>query len=191
MTWTPPPGTIGLTYSYGSAAFRATIGQALTNETASYGYSHAFVVLSDREIIEPWPSGARIANIRDYEDEYVAYCFLRNLDDRQRVALAAAALSLDGVKHGLGDYLALALHRYGWHADRAQRRMADTRRLLPAQFVAETYRRGGIELTPDLYPGDVTLADLGSILLASEDWELRTPWVNFGVRNDRKDRYAR
>lgn len=178
MTWTPPPGTIGLTFSYGFTAFRATLGQSLTNSTSTY--SHAFVVLPKREVIEPWPSGARVTGIRDYEDEYVAYGFLPDLSESQRLAVASAALSLDGARHGLVDYLALAAHRYGSRRHWVRRRMSSHHRLLPAQFIAETYRRAGVELLPGFDLGDVTLEDIGSMLMSSEDWELRTPYAGYG-----------
>jgi hypothetical protein len=186
VTWTPPPGTIGLTYSYGFTAFRATLGQTLLNENSCY--SHAFIVLDDSNVIEPWPDGVRITGLCDYEDEDVAYGFLPVLSDRQRMSVVSAALSLDGIKHGLSDYLALAISRYRWRVGWARHRVADTSRLLPAQFVAEAYRRAGIELMLGFAPGDVTLDDLGSMFLTSEHWELRTPCVDFGVRGGR---YAR
>ncbi len=184
MTWTPPPGTIGLTFSYGFTAFRATLGQALTNETTTY--SHAFVVVSKTDIVEPWPCGARVSDIDEYAEEHVAYGFLPDLSRKHRQAVATAALSLDGVPHGMVDYLALAAHRYGWKGRRLRRRMANPGRLLPAQFVLETYRRAGVELMPGFDPGDVTMEDLGSMLLTSTDWELRSPCMTSKSRG----RYA-
>lgn len=180
VTWTPPPGTIGLTYSYGLTACRATLGQILIKETSSY--SHAFIVISDREIVEPWPDGARVAALADYEDEYVAFGFMPGLEPSRSARLAAAALSLDGVGHGLRDYAALALYQYGWRSRRVKRRLADPNSLLPAQFVAETYRRAGIELVPGFDPGDITMEDLGALLITSLAWEVRTPCTDFGVR---------
>lgn len=172
-----------MTFSYGLTALRATLGQALINETTTY--SHAFVVLANGEIIEPWPSGARHTALEDYEDEYVAYGFLPDLTYRERMSIAAAALSLDGVGHGLLDYAAVAAHRYGWRVPPLARRMASPRSLLPAQFVAEAYRRAGLELLPGFAPGDITLGDLGSMMINSEVWELRVPCVEFGVRTGR------
>ena len=172
-----------MTYSYGFTAFRATLGQALINETSTY--SHAFIVVANDQIIEPWPSGARLSSLADYEDEDVAYGFRSDLSDSARAALAAAALSLDGVRHGLTDYLALAMHRYGWSNRRATHRLADYRRLLPAQFVVETYRRTGLNILPGTDAGNVTLGDLGALMLTAEEWELRTPCIDFGVHRGR------
>lgn len=186
MSWTPPPGTIGMTYSYGFTAFRAALGQALINESSAY--SHAFIVLNDEEIIEPWPSGARLSSLDDYEDEYVAFAFLPDLSQQQCSAVAAAALSLDGIGYGLLDHLALAAHRYGWRVPHVIRRMANTRKLLPAHFIAETYRRAGLDLMPGFALGDIALGDLGTTMITSREWELRIPCVDFG---ERRGRYAR
>lgn len=186
MTWTPPPGTIGLTYSYGTAALRAALGQMLLNEITSY--SHAFIVVDDTTIMEPWPSGARITDICDYEEEVIAYGWIPGLTPDQRHALVRGALQLDGIGHGLTDYLALAAHRYRWRSARAGRRMASARRLLPAQFVAESYRRAGIDILPGFAPGDVGMEDLWKMLLTSTTWELRIPCAEFGVPGGR---YAR
>jgi hypothetical protein len=176
----PPPGTIGLTHSYGYAAFRAALGQFLTNETATY--NHAFIVIGHGAIIEPWPSGARVSALADFEDEYVSYCFLPDLIRSQRQAIASAAMQLDGIGYGMADYAALAAHRYRWAARRTTQRLASPRTLLPAQFVVEAYRRAGVELMPGFAMGDVTMADLGALIMESSGWELRRPYVELGWR---------
>ncbi len=178
MTWTPPPGTIGLTYSYGFTAFRATLGQTLINETTSY--SHAFIAIGDGLIIEPWPNGVRLSALDDYAEEDVSYGLLMGLNDSQRQAVVSAALTLDGVGHGLADYLALAVRRWRWNVPWAHRRAASSARLLPAQFVAEAYRRAGMELMPGFSLGDVTMSDLGALFIESPAWEMRRPCVEVG-----------
>lgn len=178
MTWTPPPGAIALTYAYGFTGFRASLGQALLAENTSY--NHAFIVLNEKEIIEPWPSGVRLSSLRNYDGEYVAYGFLPGLNESEQALLASAALSLDGVRHGMRDHVTLALHRYGWHSRRVRRQLTSKRRLLPAQFVVEVYRRAGLELFPGFQVGDVTMEDVGELLLMSAQWELRVPCAEFG-----------
>lgn len=177
VSWTPPPGTVGITYSYGWVGCRATLGQLLIGETARY--SHAFVVLDERVIIEPWPSGARITLIDDYAGDYVAYGWLADATPAQRKTLASCALSLDGVKHGLTDYAALALKRMGWRGKRVTRRAEDTRRLLPVQFIAETYRRAGLELVPGADPAMVTLDQLADEFMVGSRWRFHAPCAHY------------
>ncbi|MEW9530763.1 hypothetical protein [Microbispora sp. NPDC049125] len=173
MSWTPPPGSIGLTYAYGLTHVRASIGQILTGEVTHY--THAFIALGGGKIMEPWPSGARISDISAYSDEYVAYGWPLGLTSEQRDDLVSVALSLDGACHGLSDYAALALTRRGVGPDRLHRRVRSGDRMVPARFVAEVYARALVPLLEGKEPHEVTLEDLGTLFMTSESWALHVP----------------
>lgn len=173
VSWTPPPGTIGLTYSYGITRFRASLGHRLLGESTHY--NHTFVVIGDNRAIEPWPTGARIITLDEFDGEDVAYGWLSGLSDRQRESVATAALSLRGIGYGLADYIALSAARAGSRHRRVIQRMHDPNRLLPAQFVDEAYRLAGVYLLPDRAAHDVSLDQLGELFLTSTEWELRVP----------------
>ncbi|MFF4777526.1 hypothetical protein ACFY05_32185 [Microtetraspora fusca] len=148
----------------------------LTGESTRY--THAVIVLDRVRIIEPWPSGVRISHRDDYAGEYVAYGWPGTLSGAQGDAIASAALSLDGTRYGMADYLALMLVRMGARSVRARRRVSSTGRLLPAQFVVEAYRRAGVDLLEGRSQYEATLDDLGNLFL-SDSWELRVPAVRF------------
>lgn len=173
MSWTPPPGSIGLTYSYGWVGIRATLGHLLAGENARY--SHAFIVIDPYTIVEPWPDGVRIAALADYHGDYVAYGWLVDITDAQRQAIVTNALACDGVGHGMADYLALAAYRIGLRTRRIVRRVQDPRRLLPIQFIAEVYWRAGLELLPGADPATITLCQLADELLVGPRWRLHVP----------------
>lgn len=173
VTWTPPPGAIGLTTSYGFTRLRAAFGHMLLGEVTEF--SHAFIVLGDGWVMEPWPSGARVAQLSEYTGDYVAYGWPVGMTETQHAAIADAARSLDGIGYGVTDYWVLRRARDG--SRRALARCARGARLTPAQCVAEAYRRAGVPLW-DGRP-DVTLEDIAGLLLATSGWELRIPATEY------------
>lgn len=173
MSWTPPPGTIGLTHSHGLTGFRACIAHRLLGESAHY--NHAFVVIGDgRTAIEPWPTGARVVDISSYGDR-VTYGWLAGLSPARRDAIAAAAMSMDGIGYGATDYTALAAHRAGSRRRWVRRRVDSAHHMLPARFVVEAYWRAGVYLEPDRAPHEVTFGHLGELLLSSRAWDFHMP----------------
>jgi hypothetical protein len=160
VPWTPSVGAIGLTSAYGWASVITAVGQFALTDPAPF--THALVVLDGQTAMEPWPNGARHVSLADFDDFPITY-ITPSLNDHERSAVAAAARSLDGVPYRVRDYQALALWRLGWHGKRVGRTVADSRYLLPGQFVAETYRRAGRPLFDDAM--DVTVGDLGTLLI--------------------------
>jgi hypothetical protein len=141
-------------------------------------YNHCFVVLDDRYVIQPWPSGARIRPLDDFDGELVTYGWLLGLADERRERIAAAAYGLRGVGYGTSDYVALSLYRSGWRGRWADQ-VSDSARLLPAQFAVEAYWRAGVYLMPDRDSHDVSLDELGNLFLSMADWELRVPCAQY------------
>lgn len=162
MSWTPATGAIGLTTAYGWASFIAAVGQFALTEPSTF--THAVIVLDGWTAMEPWPSGARHIGLEEFDDVPITY-IMPSFGGRERRAIIEAARSLDGTPYGIRDYQALALWRSGWRGKRVARTVTDTGRLLPAQFVAEAYRRAGVPLFTDRHVMDVTIGDLSSLLL--------------------------
>ena len=138
-------------------------------------YNHAFVVLDHGLAAEPWPSGARVVPLSDFDGEDVAYGWLPGLSGDQQRRIVRSAVDLLGAYHGLIDYWALARHRKGSRSQRVVSWMCRTDRLLPAQFIAESYRAAGLYLFPDRIGQDVTLDQIGELFLTGQEWELRVP----------------
>lgn len=173
VSWTPPPGTIGLTHLYGSAAARASLGARLLSDNSTY--NHAFIVLRRGLVAEAWPTGARVVPLADFDREDVAFGWLPGMSPGRRERVIDAATSLLGVGYGLADYWALARYRRGSLRRSVLRRVTDTSHLLPGQFVTEAYRRAGIHLLPGRDAQDVTLDQLMALFLSTTAWEVRVP----------------
>jgi len=190
----PPIGSFGLSVIGGRTGFWVRIGQAIIGDTSRY--THAFIVVSDTEVIEAMPSGARLAPLANYRQRAdlangdVRFCdapVQHQLDqwiesrmgqlwgnhDRQlmeryyRAATATAARKLVGRRYSFADYLALALAHFGIRPAWLQRYIADSGRLICSQLVDETYRLAGIHLFDDeRLPQDVTPGDLDAYRVA-------------------------
>lgn len=173
MSWTPPPGTIGLTHLYGSATIRAALGCRLLDDDSTY--SHAFIVLDHGLVAEAWPTGARVVPLRDFDREDVAFGWLPGLTGDQQRQIMRSAVKLLDIGYGVLDYWALGRYRQGSLNRLILRRVTSTDHLLPAQFVSQAYRDAGIHLIPGQNYQDVTLGELGELFLHSADWELRVP----------------
>lgn len=143
--------------------------------TDSTSYNHAFVVLDHGLAAEPWPTGARVVPLSDFDGEDVAYGWIPGLSGDQRRKIIRSAIELLDTGYSLIDYWALARHRKGSVRKSIARRISRTDRLIPAQFIAETYRGAGVFLFPDRIGQDVTLEQLGEMFLSTEQWELRVP----------------
>lgn len=171
---TPPPGAIGLTHLYGWPNLKATLGHALLGDHTDH--NSVIVVVDRRRVMETWPSGARLRPLSQYTDEYVIYGWPRTLTSDQGTAVAKAALSLDGARFGVADYLAARLARGGSRRAAVRHRLGDPHRLLPSRFVTETYRRAGLRIMPDgLVP---TLAQVGELFMSS-GWEMWVPAAQY------------
>lgn len=178
VSWTPPPGTIGLTCLHGFPALRAAFGHRILNDPSSY--NHAFVVLNDGLVAEAWPTGARVVPLTDFDGEVVAYGWLPGLATERQQDIVAAAIDLLGVGHSIFDYLALARYRRQRSLNRRLIRLVTSAdRLLPAQFVTEAYQQAGVHLLTGQNRQDVTMEELARLFLESPQWELRVPCTQY------------
>jgi uncharacterized protein YycO len=160
----PRPGDIGLTTITGPVGTAIRLGQWLNGDGFSQ-FEHAFVVVSDTELVEAMPGGARIAPLTEYDGRHVAYVAPGNLTDGQRILIAECARQLVGTPYSFADYAALAAHRFHLPLPGLRQYVADSRHMICSQLADEAYRRAGIALFTDRrWPGYVTPADLWQLL---------------------------
>lgn len=158
----PEPGDIGLTSIDGPVGWGIRLGQWLNGD--GFGqYEHAFVVVSDTELVEAQPGGARIRPLSDYPN--ALFVSPTRMTVAQRDAVCAAARSYLGTPYSFADYAALAAHRFHLPLPGLRSYVASTGHLICSQLVDEAYLAGGVHLFADgRWPGYVTPADLYELL---------------------------
>jgi hypothetical protein len=160
----PVPGDIGLTRIPGLVGKFIRFGQWI-NGNGFKNYEHAFLVLSDGQLIEAQPGGARIAPLSEYERRNAVYVCPPPLTDDQREAICAAAHRYVGVPYSFADYLAIAVHRFHIPAPGLRRYVATSRHMICSQLVDRIYLDGGVRLFADnRWPGYVTPLALYNLL---------------------------
>lgn len=157
----PRPGTIGLSRIGGTLGFLIALGQALTGDW-SY-WTHAFIVIDERTVLQAMPKGAELAPLEPYLAPGKAV-FLHGwpeLDEYQRYALPYIAEDLEGTPYGFLDYVSLALLGIGIRPKALRRRVADSGHMICSQLVDHVHLRLGAHLFTDGRPSqDVTPGDL-------------------------------
>lgn len=165
MTAPPLPGTVGLSRIGGATGAAIWVGQLLIGDGAPV--THAFVVVSDTEVVQAMPGGAEIAPLADYLDRAGVW-FTRSypLSGSQRAGIVDAARTLVGTPYSFADYLSLAAHRFRIPAPHLRRYIADSGHMICSQLVDECYLRAGVHLFADgRWPGDVTPGDLWRVMV--------------------------
>lgn len=133
--------------------------------------SHAFVVISETEVIEARPRGAGIAPLAHYIAKGAIFNSDEPIPDEIRAKIVAAAHGYIGTPYGFLDILALGLRegfgvRWGW----LRRRVQDSRRMICSQLVCQCYADAGHSLFPNRDPQDVTP---GGLLIRDAE----APWA--------------
>ena len=154
-TYTPLPGTIGLSKISGLLGFSIALAQLLCGQPSPF--THAFVVLDDDTVLEAMPKGARLQPLPDRLDwTPVGWSWMVELDADQRARVVQEARALVGVPYSFLDYLAILLTNLGLRNQAIQRRVASSGHMICSQLVDEVYRRAGIQLFDDgRFSGDV------------------------------------
>lgn len=168
-TYSPKPGTIGLSKIHGTLGFLIALAQLLCGHTSLF--THAFVVLDNDEVLEAMPTGARIRPLKERLDwEPVCWGWTIGLTDADRARIVGEARKLVGVPYSFVDYLSLALLHLGpgrgvlgrW----VEGRVRSSGHMICSQLVDEVYNRAGIEIFDDgRYPGDVMPGTLANALV--------------------------
>jgi hypothetical protein len=168
----PAPGTIGLSRIGGTLGWWICAGQALSGDASAW--THAFLVLDDRTVIEAQPSGAALAPLEPYLAHDAAVFLHRwpRLSPDQTALLRAEARRLIGTPYSFLDYLslaALALHaRPQW----LKRYVASTGHMICSQLVDHLMCTVGARLfddgraAQDVTPGDLLNAYVRAVSLA-------------------------
>jgi uncharacterized protein YycO len=152
------PGDYGLTNITGALGIAIGVGQALIGDGSRY--EHAFICISDDEIVEAMPSGARRNSLSYYKDQPVVFSNLP-LTNTQRTGIIDSATALIGTPYSFLDYLALAGKHHSIESKRLNNYIANKGHMICSQLVDECYRRAGVHLFSDgRLPQDVTPGDL-------------------------------
>lgn len=158
----PRPGSIGLTSIDGPVGWGIRLGQWINGD--GFGqYEHAFIVVSDTELVEAQPGGARVRPLSDFP--HAVFVSPDALTVAQREAICAAARSYLGTPYSFADYAAIAAHRLHLPLPGLRRYVASSRHMLCSQLVDQCYQDAGVKLFADgRWPGYVTPADLFNLL---------------------------
>lgn len=152
----PPHGCYGVVRTHGFYPWLIRTG------TRSK-FDHAFVVCDGGRIIEAEPSGARLADISEYDGYDVLYNTGEPLTDVQREALVNEALTLLGTPYGWTDIVRLALRTLGIQWSWLTRRADDERAMICSQIVARCGEAAGVDWNCGREaPAAVTPADLAN-----------------------------
>ncbi len=166
----PQPGDIGLTKITGFVGVLIRGLQFLNGDFARP--THAFLYLGDGMVFEAQPGGAVISPLSEYDGRWVEYVDWPLTDD-QRARIVARARTYVGVGYNWTTYFYLATYRFHirpkWLKDRVQR----DKRLICSQAVDKIYEEEGVHLFTDVFPGNVTPADLGRLPMKG----VRTGWL--------------
>lgn len=122
--------------------------------------NHAFVVVSDTEIVEAQGQGAIVSPLVKYANHEVAYSSV-DLTQDEADSIVAHARACVGTPYNFLDIAAIFLLllglRWQWLIDRA----ANNGKLICSQLVDVCYHAAGVELIHDGRPtGEVTPGDL-------------------------------
>jgi len=158
----PVSGDIGLTSIDGPVGWGIRAGQWLNGD--GFGqYEHAFVVVSDTELVEAQPGGARVRPLSDYP--HAVFVCPADLTVAQRDAVCAAARGYLGTPYSFADYAAIAVHRLHLPLPGLRRFVASSRHMLCSQLADQCYQDAGVQLFNDgRWPGWVTPGSLYDLL---------------------------
>ncbi|MDB4873224.1 MAG: hypothetical protein JWL97_4228, partial [Gemmatimonadales bacterium] len=131
----PLPGTIGLTRIHGIVGWLIVVGQLLIGDASRF--SHAYIVVDDRLIVEAMPGGALLSPITKFSDRDVAYGWMVPLSDGERARIVDEALALVGTPYSVLDYVAMAMGRVGLRAGWVRKRVASSGHMICSQLVDE------------------------------------------------------
>jgi uncharacterized protein YycO len=163
----PKAGDYGCAYSRSRIGFWIRVGQALVGDWSRYG--HAFIVVSDTEVIEARPGGAGAASLEKYETNSPSTFSSFPLTDMQRALIVATAESYVGTPYSFIDYLSIALEHWGIRPKFVLKRIKGSKHMICSQLVDQCYQDAGIHLFRDgRWPGDVTPGDLANLLLGAQ-----------------------
>lgn len=163
------PGDFGLVGHNSLASPFIRLAQLLYGDASEY--SHAFIVTDGLlgDIIEAQAGGIQSANLSKYPADRLIFSHFK-LSTRERKLIVNTALGLVGTPYGFSDYVALALHHWGF--DWMDKRVKTNKRMICSQMVDYCYQQAGVHLFNDnRLPGYVPPGDLVSTILQHQTRE--------------------
>lgn len=153
--YTPRPGDIGISSSTGLVGRSIRRAQRMIDGYSPY--THSFIHLNSRLIIEGSPKGVRFLPAGYYpEARYSQF----DLTDEQRELITVEAVKMHGTGYSWLNFLALGATHWNVKPDLVRNMVARSGKMICSQFCGESYARAGVELFPDLrLPCDITPGD--------------------------------
>lgn len=153
----PQPGDFGLSTIGGFTGWWINLGQALIGDGARY--THAFIVVDEKTVIQAMPGGAEIADLNPYLGKVV----FSNIDltPAQRADITKAAVERVGTPYSFLDYLSLALLHWGIQPRWLKNYIKNKGHMICSQLVDDCYLEAGVHLfddgrlSQDVTPGDL------------------------------------
>jgi uncharacterized protein YycO len=160
-------GQFGLSIIGGGLGRAIWLGQAIIGDRSRW--THAFLVLDEKSVVEAMPDGARIAPLKPYlelEKRSLAAFSRLTLTDEQRATVVQVGREFEGVPYSFLDYVSLSLEHLHVRPPWVQHRVESSGRMICSQLVDRAYDIAGVHLFDDgRKPGDVTPGDLSRCLL--------------------------
>jgi hypothetical protein len=158
-------GDFGLTRVHGPFGRLIRFGQYWYGNSSEY--EHAFLVLSNNEVLEAEPRGARIVPLSNYLNDPHTVFVKVPLTPEQRIAIDAAGRSLEGIPYSFLDYLALALAKFHIKPKFITNYIKTDKHMICSQLVDEAEFMVGFQMFDDgREPSQVTPGGLS-------DWAIR------------------
>ncbi len=155
------PGDFGLSIIEGRVGALVNIGQAIIRDSSEF--THAFIVISETQVLEAMPGGARIAPLSSYSDRRVLMSDIP-LTDENRRAIVNVARALEGTPYSFLDYFYLALKHYGINIPWLRNHIKNKGHMICSQLVDFCYQAAGVHLfndgrlSQDVSPGSLARA---------------------------------
>lgn len=145
MTDTPAIGTIGVSRIGGRTGWLIARGQSFIGSPSLF--THAFIVVSERHVLQAMPGGAEIVPIDPYLEPRAAV-FLHGwyeLNADQEAVVRTLAFEFEGTPYNFLDYLYLAWPP-AFCPEWLKRRIASTNRMICSQLVDRILEMVGVNL---------------------------------------------
>lgn len=150
-------GDIGLVAIEGRIGAGIRVGQWLVGDGYAH-YEHAFVRISETEVVEAEPGGARLGWLSKYTPSEVVWL---RCPEQFRLKVVTTAINMIGVPYSFLDYLAIALHRVRIPAPHLRQSIEDSGHMICSQLCDRAAELGGWHLFDDgRWHGYVTPGDL-------------------------------
>lgn len=166
METEPRVGDFGLTKVGGLTGAFINFGQWFVGDFAPV--QHALVYVGNGMVVQAMPTGAELIPLEKANPVVQWSTGLIPLTSYQGHLVVHEAVQLVGTPYSFLDYLSIALERLHVRPKFVRDYVESSQHLICSQLVVEAYRRAGVELFPNTFPGDCTPGDLYRLLKDKE-----------------------